>query len=74
MTDALTTISPVWVPRLLLRTIAAPLGGVSSALITNPLDVIRARIQVCITPGHDLCFIQVCLEPGCDLCLYPGVY
>ncbi|KAK7497826.1 hypothetical protein BaRGS_00010960 [Batillaria attramentaria] len=44
--DGLTTISPEWVPRLALRTIAAPLSGVSSALITNPLDVIRARMQV----------------------------
>ncbi|XP_076438973.1 solute carrier family 25 member 44-like [Babylonia areolata] len=44
--DGLTVVSPDWVPRLLLRTIAGPLSGVSSAIITNPLDVIRARIQV----------------------------
>lgn len=44
--DGLTYISPVWVPRLILKTIAAPLGGISSALFTNPLDVIRARMQV----------------------------
>ncbi|KAK7096039.1 solute carrier family 25 member 44-like [Littorina saxatilis] len=44
--DSLTVVSPDWVPRLLLRTVAAPLSGVSAAVITNPLDVIRARIQV----------------------------
>ncbi|KAL8558706.1 hypothetical protein ACOMHN_037799 [Nucella lapillus] len=44
--DGLTVVLPDWVPRLLLRTIAGPLSGVSSAIITNPLDVIRARIQV----------------------------
>ena len=45
--DSLVMISPDWVPRLFLRTVAAPVSGVSAAVITNPLDVIRARIQVC---------------------------
>ncbi|PVD36374.1 hypothetical protein C0Q70_03356 [Pomacea canaliculata] len=42
----LTAISPEWIPRLALKVVAAPAGGISSALITHPLDVIRARIQV----------------------------
>lgn len=44
--DSLTAVSPDWVPRLALKTIAGPAGGVTSAIITNPLDVIRARMQV----------------------------
>ncbi|XP_012946464.1 solute carrier family 25 member 44 [Aplysia californica] len=42
----LASVTPVYVPRLLLQVVAGPLGGISSALITNPIDVIRARIQV----------------------------
>ncbi|BFZ14082.1 hypothetical protein BsWGS_17121 [Bradybaena similaris] len=42
----LSSIVPVYVPRLMIQVMAAPLGGVSSAVLTNPLDVIRARIQV----------------------------
>uniref|UniRef100_A0A0B6ZS60 Solute carrier family 25 member 44 n=1 Tax=Arion vulgaris TaxID=1028688 RepID=A0A0B6ZS60_9EUPU len=42
----LTNIVPVYVPRLAIQVIAAPFGGVTSAIITNPLDVVRARIQV----------------------------
>ncbi|XP_074661407.1 solute carrier family 25 member 44-like [Tubulanus polymorphus] len=44
--DMIPTIAPVWVPRLVLQCMSAPLSGVTSALITNPLDVIRTRIQV----------------------------
>jgi len=44
----LSGICPVWVPRLCLQCIAAPLGGVSAAVLTTPLDAIRARIQVIV--------------------------
>lgn len=40
------SFAPLWVPHLAIQCLAAPLGGVSSTLITNPMDVIRARIQV----------------------------
>ncbi|XP_045611268.1 solute carrier family 25 member 44-like [Procambarus clarkii] len=36
---------------LLVQCIAAPLGGVSTSLITNPLDIVRARLQVQRTGG-----------------------
>lgn len=45
-TDSLANISPAFVPRLVLQCIAAPIGGVTTALITNPMDIVRARIQV----------------------------
>ncbi|CAL1533825.1 unnamed protein product [Lymnaea stagnalis] len=40
------SLTPVYIPRLAIQVVAAPLSGISAALITNPLDVIRARIQV----------------------------
>ncbi|KAI8785975.1 solute carrier family 25 member 44 [Biomphalaria glabrata] len=39
-------VIPTYIPRLAIQVVAAPLSGVSAALITNPIDVIRARIQV----------------------------
>ena len=45
--ELLASVAPLWVPRLALQCIAAPLGGITAAMITNPLDVSRARIQVC---------------------------
>jgi len=46
LTGMLSTVSPIWVPRLCLQCIAAPLGGASATVLTTPLDAIRARIQV----------------------------
>lgn len=40
------SLTPVYIPRLAIQVVAAPLSGITAALITNPLDVIRARIQV----------------------------
>ena len=42
----LSGMAPDWVPRLALQCMAAPLGGITTSFITNPLDAIRARIQV----------------------------
>ncbi|CAH1788945.1 unnamed protein product [Owenia fusiformis] len=42
----LADVAPDNVPRLALQCIAAPMGGVSCAFLTNPLDIVRARIQV----------------------------
>ncbi|XP_050406183.1 solute carrier family 25 member 44 [Patella vulgata] len=39
-------VVPSNLPRLLIQCVAAPLAGISAAVITNPLDLIRARIQV----------------------------
>ncbi|XP_064644945.1 solute carrier family 25 member 44-like [Lineus longissimus] len=44
--DVLSGVAPVWVPRLALQCISAPLGGITVSVITNPLDTIRTRIQV----------------------------
>ncbi|GAB1605876.1 solute carrier family 25 member 44-like [Argonauta hians] len=37
---------PAWIPRLTIQCLSACLSGVCASTITNPLDVIRARIQV----------------------------
>ena len=68
-------MSPIWVPRLCLQCIAAPLGGASATILTTPLDAIRARIQVIalllvITDKHFVIVVLVnfnCLHKGyCD--------
>ncbi|XP_067653516.1 solute carrier family 25 member 44-like [Haliotis asinina] len=44
--DMLASIAPAFVPRLVLQVVSGPLSGISAAVITNPLDLIRARMQV----------------------------
>ncbi|GLG93072.1 Solute carrier family 25 member 44 [Gryllus bimaculatus] len=44
--DHLHNILPVWVSHLLIQCIAGTLGGFTTTLFTNPLDIIRARLQV----------------------------
>lgn len=45
-TDTLMGLAPDWLPRLPIQCVSAPMAGVSAAVFTNPLDVIRARMQV----------------------------
>ncbi|XP_022902283.1 solute carrier family 25 member 44 [Onthophagus taurus] len=44
--DELYAILPTWVSHLLIQTVAGTLGGFTTTIITNPLDVVRARLQV----------------------------
>lgn len=44
--DGLSYVLPIDLPRLLVYSIAGPLSGITVSIITNPLDVVRARIQV----------------------------
>ncbi|GJQ83817.1 hypothetical protein Trydic_g5675 [Trypoxylus dichotomus] len=44
--DELYKIVPVWVSHLLIQGVAGTLGGFTTTIITNPLDVVRARLQV----------------------------
>jgi len=53
VTGMLSGVCPIWVPRLCLQCIAAPLGGVSATVLTTPLDAIRARIQVVYDNSDD---------------------
>ncbi|XP_053946013.1 solute carrier family 25 member 44 [Anastrepha ludens] len=44
--DELCRICPPWVSHLLIQCIAGSLGGFTTTIITNPLDIVRARLQV----------------------------
>ncbi|XP_076029036.1 solute carrier family 25 member 44-like [Oratosquilla oratoria] len=44
--EQLANMAPSGTSTLLLQCIAAPLGGITTTLLTNPLDIIRARLQV----------------------------
>ncbi|KAB0797101.1 hypothetical protein PPYR_08095 [Photinus pyralis] len=44
--DQLHVILPSWISHLLIQTVSGTLGGFSTTIITNPLDVVRARLQV----------------------------
>ncbi|CAL4068274.1 unnamed protein product [Meganyctiphanes norvegica] len=44
--EQLASIAPSGTSTLLIQCIAAPMGGITTTLITNPLDIVRARLQV----------------------------
>ena len=44
--DALSKILPSSVTALMVQTCSAPAAGLSAAVLTNPIDVVRARVQV----------------------------
>ncbi|XP_055379998.1 solute carrier family 25 member 44 [Condylostylus longicornis] len=44
--DELLKISPPWISHLFIQCVAGTLGGFTTTIITNPLDIIRARLQV----------------------------
>ncbi|XP_055716422.1 solute carrier family 25 member 44 [Phlebotomus papatasi] len=44
--DQLYKILPYWSSHLLVQCIAGSFGGFTTTLITNPLDILRARLQV----------------------------
>ncbi|KAF5298414.1 hypothetical protein FQR65_LT18543 [Abscondita terminalis] len=44
--DQLHIILPSWMSHLLIQSISGTLGGFSTTILTNPLDVVRARLQV----------------------------
>nr|AEE62883.1 unknown [Dendroctonus ponderosae] len=44
--DELFKIIPSYVSHLLIQTLAGTLGGFTTTIITNPLDIVRARLQV----------------------------
>ncbi|GAB6032091.1 hypothetical protein CHUAL_010455 [Chamberlinius hualienensis] len=47
--DQLAAIFPNWVPVLTIQCVAAPISGITSSFLTNPLDVVRARLQIHMT-------------------------
>lgn len=46
LTEELHAVLPYWVSHLLIQSVAGTLGGFTTTIITNPLDIVRARLQV----------------------------
>lgn len=44
--DELIRVMPNWVSHLFIQAVAGTLGGFTTTVITNPLDIVRARLQV----------------------------
>ncbi|XP_046397421.1 solute carrier family 25 member 44 [Ischnura elegans] len=44
--DELSMLLPPWVSHLLIQCVSGTLGGFTTTLITNPIDIVRARLQV----------------------------
>lgn len=44
--DELMKIAPEWISILMIQCTAGVLGGFTTTLLTNPLDIVRARLQV----------------------------
>lgn len=44
--DELVRLFPEWVSHLFIQAVAGTLGGFTTTIITNPLDIVRARLQV----------------------------
>uniref|UniRef100_T1J0N7 Solute carrier family 25 member 44 n=1 Tax=Strigamia maritima TaxID=126957 RepID=T1J0N7_STRMM len=62
--DELVKRFPDRVPLLMIQCMAAPLGGITTSLITNPLDVVRARIQVHRLHSFSTAFQTLWAEEG----------
>lgn len=44
--DKLSSVIPVWFPRLMIQCMAATVSATTTTIVTTPLDAIKARIQV----------------------------
>jgi solute carrier family 25 protein 44 len=57
-------IMPSWVSHLFIQTMAGTLGGFSTVIITNPLDIVRARLQVQRLESMRQAFKDLWVEEG----------
>lgn len=62
--DALISILPMWTSHMFIHCTGGQLSGVTVAVITNPLDVIRARIQVYRMSSFSSALNRVWIEEG----------
>ncbi|KAL3280869.1 hypothetical protein HHI36_004097 [Cryptolaemus montrouzieri] len=62
--DQLFAIAPEWVSHLLIQTVSGTLGGFTTVVITNPLDIVRARMQVQRLESMALAFKGLWKEEG----------
>lgn len=46
ITEQLSLLAPSECPHLILQALAGPMAAATASTITNPMDVVRARVQV----------------------------
>lgn len=55
---------PLWVSHLLIQSVAGTLGGFTTTILTNPLDIVRARLQVQRIESMRSAFRDLWVEEG----------
>ncbi|TNN58820.1 Solute carrier family 25 member 44 [Liparis tanakae] len=63
--EQLSKLAPSDCPHLLLQAIAGPLAAATASTVTNPMDVVRARVQVEGRSSVVETFRQLLAEEGC---------
>ncbi|XP_072349087.1 solute carrier family 25 member 44-like isoform X2 [Scyliorhinus torazame] len=62
--EQLSKVAPSECPHLLLQGIAGPMAAITASTLTNPMDVVRARVQVGGKSSIILTFEQLLKEEG----------
>ncbi|XP_075152016.1 solute carrier family 25 member 44 [Haematobia irritans] len=70
--DELCRICPPWVSHLLIQCVAGSMGGFTTTILTNPLDIVRARLQVQRLDGMRVAFRELWREEGLN-CFFKGL-
>lgn len=61
--EQLSSLTPTDCPHLLLQAISGPLAAATASTLTNPMDVIRTRVQVGVATAWWLCCLRLCRGP-----------
>lgn len=64
LSDELYAVLPTWVSHLFIQSVAGTFGGFTTTIITNPLDVVRARLQVQRIDSMSRAFSNLWQEEG----------
>lgn len=64
LSDELYALLPTWVSHLFIQSVAGTFGGFTTTVITNPLDVVRARLQVQRIDSMSRAFKNLWVEEG----------
>ncbi|XP_037828040.1 solute carrier family 25 member 44 [Lucilia sericata] len=70
--DELCRICPPWVSHLLIQCVAGSLGGFTTTILTNPLDIVRARLQVHRLDSMKIAFQELWREEKLN-CFFKGL-